>query len=198
MIISRQQWWSGVIVLLALGLGTAVNKRLPDPDEIRWQPFYREVSRGATVNLRTGRVNVLGVYTAPSLQGEARHLAIASKDAIFVVLDVEYTAFKRPGTLASIFIESQDGRRFGGLPPVGTSSCGVAQPGIPVRCQVVIEMARDALPGATALLTEDANWKGWWDDVARIDLRIDAALARELQSRQKPISVRTLAQVQER
>lgn len=197
MTIPRQQWWSGVIVLLALGLGTAVNKRLPDPDEIRQEPFYREVSRGATVSLRTGRVNVLGVDAAPSLKNDTRDLAIASKDAVFVVLDVEYMTWKRPGTLASIFIESQDGRRFGGLPPVGTGGCGVAQPGIPIRCQVVVEVAREALPGAVALLTEDADWKGWWDDVARIDLRIDEALARELQGRQRPIQVRTLAQVQE-
>ena len=191
----RSHLLTGGLALLALSAGAALTRWLPDPQAIRQEPYFRAVSRNASVNLRTGSVNVVGLNAAPEIR-DAFSTA-RSQHGTFLVVDVEYTALNRPGVLTNLLVETEDGRLFGGSPPAGSGSCGVAQPGIALSCQVVFEVDKVALQGARLRIPADVRGDGRGDDMALIDLSIDAALAKDLAGRQTPITVRP-AQVQER
>lgn len=192
----RSHLVTGGLVLLALSAGVFINKRLPEPASVREAPFIREVSRNASVNLRTGQVTVLGVEASPTLAGQ--QVTAVSKDGTFLVLDLEFRARNRPGSLSRLTLEARDGRTFGGLPPTGTDGCGPAQPGIPVRCQVVFEVDRVALDGLKLRVPSDQFSSGRGDLVALIDLNIDPALAQNLNARKAPLTVSSVARERER
>lgn len=197
---SRAKWRSGlvtgVLVLLALSLGMFVDQRLPDPASVREAPFIREVSRNASVNLRTGQVNVVNLNASPTLRGQ--QVVAVSKEGTFLVLDLEFRARNQPGTLSHLTLQATDGRTFGGLPPTGSDGCGPAQPGIAVRCQVVFEVDRPALAGLKLRVPSDNVSSGQGDVVALIDLSIDPAQAQRLNAQKAPLDVSSVAQVQER
>ena len=198
--ITTHHWQSrliaGTLALLALSAGVFISKRLPDPASVRKAPFMREVSRNASVNLRTGQVAVLDLEASPTLLG--RQVTAVSKEGTFLVIHLEFRAMNRPGMLSNLTLQATDGRTFGGLPPTGTDGCGPAQPGIPVRCQVVFEVDRAALTGLKLRVPSDQFSSGDGDLVALIDLNIDQAEAQKLNEQKAPLTVSSVAQEQER
>ena len=187
---------TGVLVLLILTAGAAVRKRLPDPDGLSAGPFFQALTRDQAAQLRVGTVQVLDLNTSPTVLSAPERAV--SRNGTFLVLDVQFTARRRPGMLSSLTVEALDGRTFGGRPPVGSDGCGTSQPGIPVRCQVVFEVDRAALEGLKLRVPSDMYSLGSGDDVALIDLQIDAIQAEDLARRTAELTVSSVARLPER
>lgn len=172
---TRQGLLTALLVVAALFVGSFVTSRLPQPDQLlAGAPFLRNGVIGAPVRLRTADVTVQRVQPAKRVELYGQ---VASSPAIFLVVDVVWAARGEPSTLAgsSPVVVAADGRRFGGTQAV-SNSCGPAQPGLAVSCQLPFEVAADALEGARLFIPAGGDTQVS-DDVADIDLGIDAEAA---------------------
>lgn len=170
--LTRNGLLTAILVIAALFIGSFIAERMPQPDRIVGeQPFYHAVEVGEQATLRTAEVTVTGVQTAKRVE---RFGQVAESAGVWLVVDVEWDPRDAPSTLqgSTVMVRASDGRRFGDLQVVFTS-CGPTQPGIPVACQIAIEIAPDALEGARSLIPAEGS-VGSNDDVALVDLGIDA------------------------
>ncbi len=172
-------------VLVLLYVGSLVTKWMPDAAEILSdRPFTHEALIGETVTMRTGDITVTGVQAAKQVEVYDQ---VAVTDQTWLVIDVQWTPRGESGLISGSFpvIRSQDGRTFGGMQAL-IINCGPTQPGLTVRCQMPFEMPIDALEGSKILIPA-GNSVSTSDDVAQIDLQIDATKASQFASMQERI-----------
>lgn len=175
---SRTGLLTSVLVVAALFVGSYISSVLPSPDRMMSErPFLHSADIGETVSLRTADVTVTEVSTAKevALLGQ-----IAGTSGVWIVADITWSPVNAPAVLRgnSVVVEAADGRRFGGTQAI-INNCGPTQPGLPVTCQLAVEMVADALDGAK-LLIPASDSVDQSDDVAVVDLGIDADRAAEL------------------
>ena len=172
---TRNGLLTALLVVAALFVGSFVTSRLPQPDKLLGEtPFLRDGVVGQPVRLRTADVTVERVQAAKRVE---LHGQVAESSGVWLVFDVVWAARSEPSQLAgtSPVVVAADGRRFGGTQAV-IATCGPAQPGLPVSCQLPFELPADALEGARLLIPADGSTRAN-DDVADLDLGIGAAAA---------------------
>ncbi len=173
----RSGWTTAVLVVLALFVGSMLDTRLPKPDPLDGEPFFRPGALGVRVELRNGAV------TATDVRVGTEVLSIGSVTATtgrWLVVDYVFEARGQAQTKppALLRLRAADGRQFGETPGT-TAACGPAQPGIPLRCSVPFEVPVDAIAGAHLLVPAE-NGVDVMDDVADIDLGLTPDRAAEL------------------
>ncbi|MFC5338391.1 hypothetical protein [Leucobacter denitrificans] len=175
---SRTGLLTAVLVVAALFIGSFIAERLPASDRVMSErPFIQQARLGDTVAMRTAEVSVTGVQSASEVETLGR---VAGTSGVWIVFDIVWSPVAEPGLLPNraVVLRAADGRTFGDTQPV-TNSCGPTQPGLPVSCQIPIEVSPDALEGAHLLIPAGASTEES-DDVADFNLGIDKALAEEL------------------
>lgn len=177
---------TAVVVLATLSLGTLIKNELPQPDHIRQRPYLRQAAIQTPIYLRTGSVEVLSVDASSRITDQ--WASAISQNGTFLVVTLKFTANNQPESVANLSIEAADGRSFGGNPPLGTNLCGISQPGIPLRCQVIFEIDKAALPGAKLRIPATIMTDGAGDDVALVDLGLDQKKATALARRSQPLN----------
>lgn len=177
---SRTGLLTAILVVAALFIGSYISQALPVSDRVIGErPFMHEASLGDTVRLRTADVTVTAVQTAFEVESKSTG-QVASTSGVWIVFDITWSPVGESALLENqaAVVRAADGREFGGSQAV-TSNCGPTQPGLPVACQLPIEISADALEGAHLLLPA-GGYINLSDDVADYDLGIDAELASEL------------------
>ena len=169
--VSRSTLVTLVLVLAALALGHVITQRLPQPDDVASRPFVRAGELGQPITLRTGTLTVLSASVTHSV---SQFGTTYTTPHGWLVVRVQYTAAGRTNTLTNPTIVAADGREFGGYQSVPTP-CGPAQPDFTIACDLVVEVAQDALPGARLrLMADPLGGARTPDDVAEVDLRLTA------------------------
>lgn len=176
MALPRTTLATGVIVVAALLVGSAINAQLPEPDAIFSTPFEHPGGVGETITLRNARITVTGVDAAKELEWLDQ---VAVSAGVFLVVDVTYEPRGETSVLGSnARLVAADGREFGGRTPV-SPACGPAQPGLPLACRLTLEVPPDVLAGAVLKVPAGIDTT-LMDDVAVIDLGITPERASEL------------------
>lgn len=131
---TRNGLLTAVLVAAALFVGSFVTERIPALDRFGETPFLREGSVGAPVRLRTADVTVERVQTAKRVELFGQ---VSQSSGVWLVVDVVWASRGEPSQLSgtSPVVVAADGRRFGGAQAV-VATCGPAQPGLPVSCQL--------------------------------------------------------------
>ncbi|MEL4503877.1 hypothetical protein AAEX63_03135 [Luteococcus sp. H138] len=172
----RRQAATAVAVLAALSVGSVVDERLQDPNEVLERPYDHHAALGDEVAMRTGTVVVHGVDGAAKVR---TFKTLASTPGVWLLVDVSFTAKDSTQSVAGGTVVAADGRRFGGKQAVMTS-CGVSIPGVAHHCRQLFELPRGVLAGASFEVSTAG--RGQADDVAVIDLGIDQAKATRLEA----------------
>lgn len=173
--LTRTGMLTGILVVAALFLGSFIVDRLPKSDSLLSEtPFLRAGTLGEPVSLRTAEVTVAKVQTAKRIE---LYRQVSESAEVFLVVDVVWEPVRESSTLtgSSPVVVASDGRVFGGT-QVLINNCGPAQTGLPVTCQLPFEISADALEGARLRVPASGSVNSG-DDVADIDLGIDAELA---------------------
>lgn len=167
----------GLLVVLALVVGSAITQLLPAASDVYRRPYEHHGRLGQAVVLRTGTVTVTGLRSAAQVSANGN---VAQSSGLWLVVDLTWTASTEPSPLAldGVRLATPDGRRFGGLPAIAVT-CGAGQPGIATSCRPPLEVTRDALEGATLLVPAMGSVTDA-DDLAVVDLGLDAAAAAAL------------------
>ena len=171
---------------ILLGIGSAVLTRLPTPDDITGAPFVLHGRIGEPATLRTGVVTVTSVEA--STQVVALTGTAVSREGVFLVARVTWTATPEPGPLTGATLLARDGRTYETTSPVN-STCIRAQTGIPIGCAIPFEVPKDALEGAELIVPADPVGAVAGDQELHIDLGIDAAIAAGLGAHTSPITL---------
>jgi len=188
---SGQNALAGLVVVAALAAGSTVISRVPGPDEIARQPFLHSGQVGTAVHLRTGEIVVEGVQASTRVRQGA---TTASTSAHWLVVTVRFTAADTPSTLAGMTLQSRDGRSYSLARPFQTA-CGVGQPGVTITCSMPFEVPAAALEGASLRVPAALLGGGAGDDVADVDLGIDAATATRLEQSTEPLRIEAVTVV---
>lgn len=163
-------------VVLALIVGKELVSGLPD-DKVAERSFEVAGELGEEVVLRTGTVSVDDVrLTSTVFTPTAGYLT----PGMWVVASVRLVPDTERKTVAYAAVRSADGTRTWEDRSRGQQPCPVAPPGVPVTCDVLIEVPPEQLPGAELLVATEGDHR--YDSLAVVDLGIDAeqvALAEE-------------------
>lgn len=190
MALDRTTLVTGVTVLAALAVGSAITARLPQPEAVREAPFVVVGRVGQALTLRTGTVSVEGVDASTKVTDGSSHAV--SAHGVFVVLTLTWQPSSKPLPTAEGTVVASDGRRYTGGSPV-TGSCSTTQPTLRIRCQQVFELPGDALVGARLELPADPSGRTEGDQVAQVDLGIDDSQAAALRARTDELTIRRSA-----
>ncbi|MEZ5086283.1 MAG: hypothetical protein R2722_08550 [Tessaracoccus sp.] len=190
---TREGLLTAVLVVAALFVGSFVTDRLPKPDSVLGEtPFLHEAIIGEQVALRTADVTVTEVRSAKQV---VLHGQVSESAGVWLVADIVWEPRHEPSLLGGTLpvVVSTDGRTFGGTQAV-INNCGPTQPGLPVTCQLPFEMPVDALEGARLRIPAATTVRGS-DDVADIDLAIDAEMAQQLAATDEQLALATTTAV---
>lgn len=183
---TRDGLLTAILVVAALFVGSTLTQYLPKPDDFRDDPFPVAGAFGEPVRLRNADITVTKVQAARTVELFGQ---VAATDGVWLVLDVTYAPRHEPGVLVGSqpLLSAPDGRRFGGLQAI-TKNCGPANPGLPVACQLPIEVPADALEGLVLTIpAENGQWEN--DEVTEIDLGITAERAAELRASEAQVTL---------
>ncbi len=159
-----------ITILIALAVGTWINSLLPGRIDTLYRPFENRGTLGQAVPIRTGTVTVLSVRAAPKVSVLGTGVT-ASSTGLFLIATVSYEAKGDSFSVTPFQLRAADGRVFGGAQATSLlNACGASQPGIPVVCEIPLEVAPDALPGSSLVVFNYSS--GGADDRAVIDLGI--------------------------
>lgn len=175
--LSRDNLLTILLVIAALGLGSVVTSRLPQPDDVMNAPFLRSGGPGDRVELRTMSYTLTGVDAAKRVDAGLR---TGVSTGLWLVVSLEATPRSQPGMPSNYDakVVAADGREFEGLTGLGWV-CRTIQTGTTETCQLAFEVAPDALAGAR-LRVPASIYHGVPDDIADIDLGIDEARQAQL------------------
>lgn len=177
---------TSVIVLGALGVGTAISTHLPKADDVIHAPFIVQGVVGKPVKLRTGELVVLGVDGSTVVTSPLDRAI--SKNGVFVVIRLRWTPSLKPQGLDVVEVMSASGRLYGDEQAV-QSRCNPAQTGIPLTCQLVFEMPPSEVPGATLLVPSELSGVTGGDLEAHIALGATDESVKAWTARTDPIDL---------
>ncbi|MDO5729214.1 MAG: hypothetical protein Q4P71_06285 [Actinomycetaceae bacterium] len=167
---------AAAIAIAAFAAGSSINSLLPDREAVLNETFPVHGTVEQAVEIRTGSVSVGDVGTARTV---TRFGATAQTSAVFLTFTVTYVPNGIETSVAPIEVEGGNSHVFGGIQPYGgLLKCGASQAGLAVSCPLAVEIAKDALAGASVRIYNYSSASG--DDVAVIDLGISEEDATEL------------------
>ena len=170
----------GALVVAGLAVTQALDTLLPSATGGEFgsgaqRPFVREGVPGSAVALRAGDLTVTSIEGATTLEEEGAHPL--STEAVFLVVHFTWTPRTQKGSISVVEVAGAGERVFRAT-SVGSGRDGVTcpypPPGVTADCTAVVEVPRDALPGATVTLSTNAFDDGL-DDVAQLEVGVDAA-----------------------
>lgn len=164
------------VLVAALLVGSWASSLVPMVDDAGEAPFVREAAVGDAVELRTGTVTVEGIRAASEVVHSSQ---VAATEGLWLLADVRFDARGETRYLPQPWLVTPDGTRYGDRQAV-TLSCGPAQPGLPVRCTVGLEVPKSALEGAHLWIPADHLGTDNPDDLLDVDLALDAAAVETL------------------
>ena len=181
---------TGAIVIAAMGLGRVINDHIPTGD-VADKPFVHAGSVGRAVALDYADVTVTGVHVTPTIMGNPASAA----GGRWLVVDTELLATNRPTTVAGLFLVDDRDRRWiaSTRGPECAQSANLST-GVRHYASVCFDVPKKALKGAHLMVT-----RGAWDsheaqfrrdDLARIDLGIDASEVESLWAGKDPVNVK--------
>lgn len=107
------------------------------------RPFVTQGEQGEPAPLEPGTVTVHGARAARTLDdGSGGELTTAG---VWVAVDVSVAGGDQPLRAGSFALVDDDGRAFDATRRLGLNHPGLAQPGSPVRSEIVFEVPEDAL-----------------------------------------------------
>ena len=174
---------AGALVLAALAVGRVVTDQLPDAKAVGSAPIERVAQIGEVAHLRVGDVKVVKVQGGNVWSGivEAK-----TTPGMWVVADIEFTPRRDEGAISLATIRDDAGHEWSlGR---GISTCKLGIPGVPMTCQVAVEVPAKAMSGAELVL----RWNPYdrrWDDQAVIPLTIDDESAATWAKNEEPIKI---------
>lgn len=116
------------------------------------RPFVSRGEVGDAVPLASGALAVHGARAARTLDdGYGGELSTAG---VWVAVDVSVSGRDRPLRVGAFSLVDDDGRAFAATRRLSPNHPGLAQPGSPVRAEIVFELPEDALGGLTLRASE--------------------------------------------
>ena len=168
------------VVLVAMAVGRVITETVP-VNEIATEPFVRTGEVGEVVALRYADVEVTGVRAGPHLYG-AEPIAAAGQ---FLLVDLRIVARSESLSMFGFALIDRDGRRYAPMGRGATCPTNTTAPaGVPWYAVFCFDVPKSALDGMVVELAkgdhgvDGANQRR--DDLARIDLGIDQASAKEM------------------
>jgi hypothetical protein len=168
------------VVIVAMAVGRLITDTVP-VNQLDTKPFVRTGEVGTPVALRYADVEVTGVRAGPHLYG-ADPIAAAGQ---FLLVDLRIVARRSSTQLFGFELIDRAGRRY--VPMDRGSTCPVtttAPAGVPWYAVFCFDVPPGALKGMEVEVAKgayDVDGTGQSrDDLARIDLGIDAAKAKKL------------------
>lgn len=161
-----RQLGAGALVLAALAVGRVVEDRLPSAGPVGQQPFERHVAVGEAAHLRIGDVTVTEVQGSKAWAGVAE---AKLTPGLWVIAHVELVPSRRDSGISDVRVRSSDERTWS--MGRGESTCKGGVAGVPMRCQVIVEIPEEPIPDAELVL----RWTDLddrWDDQAVVPLTI--------------------------
>ena len=175
---------TGVAVLAALAAGQAIDAALPIA-HVDARPFTHSAGVGEHVQMVYADVIVDRVHTSKSLDTPQGEVGTPGR---WLIVDATVVARGRPLAKPGISLEDAHGRTFH-IDPRSGYGWESAPTGVTWRVQIPFEVPKDALHGATLVVTRSAG-DDRRDDVARIDLGIGPGEVARLWGTQDTVEVR--------
>jgi hypothetical protein len=172
----------GVAVLAALAAGQAIDSALPI-EHTDARPFEHAAGVGERVHMVYADVTVDRVHTAKSLDSPQGEVSTPGR---WLVVDATVVAWGRPLAEPGISLQDTHGRTFR-IDPRSGYGWESAPTGVTWRVQMPFEVPKDALQGATLVVTRGADDRR--DDVARIDLGIGPGEVGRLWDTQQTVEI---------
>jgi len=142
---------SNRVTVVALAALVVAGGLLANHAERAWpatRPFVTHGEAGEAVPLEPGTVTVHGARAARTLDdGYGGEVTTAG---VWVAVDLSVSGGDRPLRVGSFALVDEDGRTFDATRRVSLNDTGLAQPGSPVRTEILFEVPEDAV-GAVAL-----------------------------------------------
>lgn len=168
------------VVLVAMAVGRVITDTVP-VNQLATDPFVRIGAVGTPVTLRYADVEVTGVRAGPHLYG-AEPVAAAGQ---FLLVDLRLVARQESTSLLGFSLIDRDGRRYAPMGRGSTCPTNTTAPaGVPWFAVFCFDVPKRALRGMVVEVAKgdyDVDGTGQRrDDLARVDLGIGAAEAREM------------------
>lgn len=168
------------VVIVAMAVGRVITDTVP-VNQLAAAPFVRSGEVGRPVLLRYADVEVTGVRAGPHLYG-AEPVSAAGQ---FLLVDLRIVARKAPTQLFGLALIDRAGRRYAPMSRGATCPVNITAPaGVPWYAVLCFDVPPGALRGMVAEVSKGAHdvdgTNQSRDDLARIDLGIDAPLARKM------------------
>lgn len=168
------------VVLAAMATGRVITDHIPT-DDLDSRPFVHAAKVGQTAHLRYGDVRVDGLRAAHEILSAGSSYVAPHG---FLVVDVTFTGRNRDGSsLGGLELVDREGRHHAPSDRACVTRIGGAD-GVPWHVMLCYQVAASALPGIQLeVAPSSSDLQGQdqeRDDLARIDLGIDAAKAREI------------------
>lgn len=182
----RARLWAAALVVAAVAVGHVITTSLPLSGGVL-DPFVRTGAVDEPVALSYADVRLTEVRPAQYLgSGDPDDLAVRA-GGVWVVAEVRVSATREPTVLRSAWLESADGRRYRASVRSGCTITLEAQTGVPAYAQYCFDVPAGALEGlrfslARAVIGDPGDEAVNGDDLARIDLGVDAGRAAEWRS----------------
>lgn len=181
---------TAALVIAAMGLGRVIDDHIP-LSGVADEPFVHTGGLGETIPLDPAEVTVTGVHVTPTIRGNPASAA----GGRWLVVDTELLATTAPTLMAGFFLVDARDRRWiaSTRGPECTLSARLAT-GVRHYASICFDVPKEALEGAHLMVT-----RGAWDshesefrrdDVARIDLGIQASEVDGLWAQQESVDVR--------
>jgi len=181
---------SAALVVAAMGVGRLINDHIP-LDDVADKPFVHEGVVDRTVRLDQVELTVTGVHVTPTIMGNPA----SASGGRWLVVDTEMLATQQPTTMAGFFVVDAQDRRWiaSARGPECVQSANLST-GVRHYASICFDVPRKALRGARLMAT-----RGAWDshesqfrrdDLAEVDLGIEASAVDALWSQQDAVNVR--------
>lgn len=176
-------------VIAALAVGRVITDHVP-VGRAAVAPFVTEGSMGEVVSLEYTDLHVERVRSAPYLVPATDDEHVVRAGGIFLVVDLTVTATTEPLLLPEQALVDTEGRRYLESDRAGCDASGLIPTGVPWQAMLCFDVPPNRLEGLRLRLGRggpldagvvDTDRR---DEVALIDLGIDARAAAELAARE--------------
>lgn len=177
-----------VAVVAAMAVGRVITDQIP-VGELATDPFVEEGSLGQPVELEYADVRVERVRSAPFIVPATDNDHVVRAGGVFLVVDLTLTVTTEPTTFTEKTLVDSDGQRYLESDRARCDASGLIPAGVPWTAMLCFDVPADRLRGMSLRVGRqgpDGIVEGTdrRDQVALIDLGIDADEAELLASRQ--------------
>ena len=174
---------AGVLILASLAVGRVITDRLPDAGSVIEKPIERRGDIGTPIALRIGDVTVTEVTGATSWASVSEG---KRTQGVWLAASIDLLPSRRESGLSYAAVRDSSGHvwELGR----GESTCKAPIAGVPMHCQVLIELPRRPISNAELVLRW-TNFDDRFDDQAVLPLTLDQATIDTWAGTEGPIKV---------